>query len=283
MAHNDLRFTQGYATYASEYDASVRLRVQGLHFAASNIAFWVSKKTGFLPFEDTGILDIQFGPDGIDFDVTLENADEDDRESFFVVKKVDVSISGFDYKISRNSKWFATWFAKPLLRAFILKNMTSALEAQIAEYLREADLQMFAIQQRAIAATNARPTPLNFLNAVFSDSIFGGSSTGPVKLGQKGVVKYGRRGEYVLHIGVDEDLFPGKPPGSIANSQRQKIKSKANRAVGQTAGSVDQAKRKAQGVADDAKKEANYLDAKAREQERREKRQEGWRSDAFDV
>jgi len=72
-----------------------------------------------MPFEDSGLLEVAFGPDGIDFDVTLENADEDDRETFFTVKKVDVHISGFDYTISKNSKWFATWFAKPLLRAFV--------------------------------------------------------------------------------------------------------------------------------------------------------------------
>ena len=119
VAHNDLRFTQGYATYASEYDSSVRFRIQGLHFEASNIAFWVNKKTGFWPFEDYGLLDFKFGPDGIDFDVTLENADEGDAETFFTVKDVDVKIRDFDFSISKNYRWFATWFAGPFLKAFI--------------------------------------------------------------------------------------------------------------------------------------------------------------------
>jgi hypothetical protein len=64
---------------ASEYDGSLRLRVEGLHFTASNIAFWIAKKTGFLPYEDAGLLDVTFGPKGISFDVTLENASEDDQ------------------------------------------------------------------------------------------------------------------------------------------------------------------------------------------------------------
>jgi len=84
--------------------------------------------------------------------------------------------------------------------------MTSALESQITSYLQQADTEFFKIQQRAIAATNAKPSPLNFLKAVFSDSIFAGSSMGPVKAGPKGIVKYGRHGEYILHIGVDEDV-----------------------------------------------------------------------------
>lgn len=93
--------------------------MEGFHFQASNIAFWVNKKTGFMPFEDSGILDVQFGPKGISFDVELENADPDDRETFFTVKKVDVWMEGFDFQVSKNHKWFATWFAKPILRAFV--------------------------------------------------------------------------------------------------------------------------------------------------------------------
>jgi hypothetical protein len=88
----------------------------------------------------------------------------------------------------------------------VQRNLTSALEAQIGEYLRHADHRMFVLQQRAIAATNARPTALNFVRAVFSDSVFPQKTFGDVKPTSKGVVKYGRRGEYLLHIGVDEEV-----------------------------------------------------------------------------
>lgn len=104
---------------ASEYDGSLRLRVEGLHFTASNIAFWIAKKTGFLPYEDAGLLDVTFGPKGISFDVTLENASEDDQETFFTVKNVAVSISDFDFRVRENDQWLATWFAKPVLKAFV--------------------------------------------------------------------------------------------------------------------------------------------------------------------
>jgi hypothetical protein len=88
----------------------------------------------------------------------------------------------------------------------VQRNLTSALEAQIGEYLRHADHRLFVLQQRAIAATNARPTALNFVRAVFSDSVFPQKTFGEVKATSKGVVKYGRRGEYLLHIGVDEEV-----------------------------------------------------------------------------
>ncbi|RSH91097.1 hypothetical protein EHS25_010273 [Saitozyma podzolica] len=288
--HNDVRFTQGYATYASEYEGFARLRVEGLHFEATNIAFWVNKKTGFMPFEDAGVLDVIFGPKGISFDVTLEPADEEDNETFFTVKDVEVTLDNFDYVLSKNSHWFATWFAKPVLRAFVKRNLTSALEAQIGEYLRHADHRMFVLQQRAIAATNARPTALNFVRAVFSDSVFPQKTFGDVKPTSKGVVKYGRRGEYLLHIGVDEELFPNHPPAHISNQQRLKLRAAASQAARQTRQAVgsasqfgQQAKGQANQVADQGKKEANELSARAQEKKRREERREGWRSDAFDV
>jgi hypothetical protein len=83
--------------------------------------------------------------------------------------------------------------------------MASALESQMAEYLYTADFKLFALQQRAIAATNAKPSPMNFVNAIVNDTIFPKSSSN-VKAGAKGIVKYGRHGEYLLHIGVDDDV-----------------------------------------------------------------------------
>lgn len=85
------------------------------------------------------------------------------------------------------------------------RNLSSALEAQIAEYLRQADFKLYGLQQRAIAATNAAPpSASNFVRAIFSDSVFPQSSGGGAYARPGGVVKYGRRGEYLLHIGVDE-------------------------------------------------------------------------------
>jgi hypothetical protein len=203
-----------------------------LHVQAKDIAYWFHKKvswqteslltsvllmvcicfrqSGWVTFEDSGLLDVQFGPKGISFDVVLENADEDSRETFFKVKSTKVSIVGFDYQIKNNDHWMATWLAKAPVRAILLQQMTQALELQIAESLRQADFELYGLQQRTIAATNARPSPANYLKAVFSTSVFGSgpslTKAGSVRPTSKGLVKYGKRGEYVLHVGVDEEV-----------------------------------------------------------------------------
>ena len=280
VQNNDLRFAQGYATYASEYDTSLRLRIQGVHFSAKDIAFWIYKKTGVVPYEDAGLLDLTLGPKGASFDVTLENAEDDDRETFFTVKNVDVSLSDFDFNVHDNDHWLATWFSRPILRAFVKRNLCHALEAQVGEYLRTLDFRAFGLQQRVIAATNAKPTAANFVTAVVRDSIFPQSSdSGPTEIKQTGVVKYGRRGEFILHVGVDEELFPNQPPARISNKRRQKAKQTAK----QARGSADDFKKAATGKKADAEQGAQELDARRKEEQRRASKTEGWRSDAFNV
>jgi hypothetical protein len=78
-------------------------------------------------------------------------------------------------------------------------------------------------------------------------------------------------------------LFPNKPPPHVSNKQREKMKAKASAASRQATGAGGQVQRDAQKAADKGKKEVNELDAKMKEQQRRESRSEGWRSEAFDV
>lgn len=83
--HNDVLLEQGYAAFATNFDSTARLRVSGLRFAAKNIAYYINSKKGW-GYEDSGLLDIELTNKGLSFDVELENAGEDDRESFFKVK-----------------------------------------------------------------------------------------------------------------------------------------------------------------------------------------------------
>lgn len=129
------------------------------------------KKSGWLSFEDEGLLDLAFNRKGISFDVVLDNASEEDRESFFVVRNVDVDISDLEYHIKSNKSWML-YLCKPFVSALIKANLKSTLESQITSYLRDADLQLFGLQQRAIAATNAKPTPLKCVVPTLSPLIW---------------------------------------------------------------------------------------------------------------
>ena len=86
-----------------------------------------------------------------------------------------------------------------------------------------------------------------------------------------------------VSVGADPQLFPDQPPARVSNKQRQRAKALAGANTKQARGAADQFKNKAQNAKEQGKQEANELDAKRKEQQRRESKSEGWRSEAFDV
>lgn len=93
--HNNLVMQQGYAAFATSLDSTMRLKVTGLRVKASNVAYYVHSKAGW-GFKDAGLLSLDLSNEGLCFDVALESADEEDRESFFKVKTVNVDLDTFD-------------------------------------------------------------------------------------------------------------------------------------------------------------------------------------------
>lgn len=94
--HNDLALEQGYAAYACSLNSNLRLRVEGLRFNAKDIAYYFNHKSSswFRRWEDSGLLSLDLSKgDGLCFDVELESASEDDRETFFTVSASTASIS----------------------------------------------------------------------------------------------------------------------------------------------------------------------------------------------
>jgi hypothetical protein len=85
------------------------LSFSGLRLQAKDISYYVNKKTGWIGIEDYGLLDIDIGhpgphaDDGLDVTLTVENAKDEDRETFFKLNKVECSIEGFKVRV-HNSK-----------------------------------------------------------------------------------------------------------------------------------------------------------------------------------
>jgi hypothetical protein len=131
--HADLSVTKGYAAYASEFATTTTLSISGLRLQARDISYYVHKKTGWLALEDSGLLDVFIGSegenaeDGLDMTLTVENADEDDRETFFVLKKVDVKIDGFSIKVHDSKHPFTNWLARGAVRSYLESQFISAV------------------------------------------------------------------------------------------------------------------------------------------------------------
>lgn len=91
---NEVSCKKGYAAYASEFETATTISFSGLRLQAKDISYFVHKKTGWIGIEDYGLMDIDIGhpgpdaDDGLDVTLTVENAKDDDRETFFKLNKV---------------------------------------------------------------------------------------------------------------------------------------------------------------------------------------------------
>lgn len=262
----------------------------------------VNKKTGWVGLEDSGLLDIYLGSeqpdadDGLDITLVLENADESDRESFFKLKKVDVEIHGFDIGIRQSAHPIRNWLARGAVRTFMEAKIKEVLEEQIAHGFAELDKTLFKLQYKATGAAYAASNPLSFLRAIITPS----PSTGPSLLTEvtsTGITKVDPRGQWILAIGVEDELLPGRLTGyglqgrDVVGRKRQ-VESLMEEGQAEILDAVgaddaedleDGARQTVDGLTDAAKEERKKAIRAAKHAKKEELRRQGWKSDLFDL
>lgn len=68
--------------------------------------------------------------DGVDCTLVVSNATDQDRESFFKLEKVDVSIDGFDVRVRESQNPVRAWFAATTVRTFLEAKIKEAVSLQ---------------------------------------------------------------------------------------------------------------------------------------------------------
>ena len=166
--------------------------------------------------------------------------------------------------------------------------------------LQNADKSLFKVQQRAIGATKASPTPAGYLRALFASDSFFSSAKPSARSTQTGIVVTGPHGEWKLAVGADEMLLPGRGGPSAAYEKRKEAieiaKRQGSRVRGTNAtltGAAYNVRCAMRGmlspdlfmlqVLGDARDQAGELSTEAKKAHRRELAQKGWQSQAFDV
>ncbi|GAA6064020.1 hypothetical protein JCM10212_005503 [Sporobolomyces blumeae] len=298
----DYTTQKGYAAYASEGTLSTTLSFAGLRMAAKSISYYINKKTGWIGLEDSGLLDIYLGSeaadadDGLDVTLILENAHEDDRESFFKLKKVDVEINGFDIGIRQSAHPIRNWLARGAVRSFMEVKVKEVLEEQIAHAFAELDKTLFTLKYKAAGAAYAAADPLSFLRAVLMPTSIGGSSI-ISEVTSTGITKVDPKGQWILAIGVEEELLPGRLTGlgkqgrDVVGRKRQveSLMEEGQAEVLEALGADDAedleagARQTADAVGDAIDEERKKARRAAYHAKKEEQRRSGWKSDAFDL
>ncbi|CBQ71824.1 conserved hypothetical protein [Sporisorium reilianum SRZ2] len=319
---NDLTLDQRQSSFGSNFDAYLYLEIDGLRVKAADVAYYLHKKTGWVGWEDYGLLDLDLGGrDGTSFVVKLENADDDDDESFYKVKRVSVDMSSFKVKVRQTKHWFLNFFLMPFVRPVLRRVFQQLLEEQIKTWLQNQDRSLWAAQQRAKVINSYSKTALQsgtgistkaYLKAIFAPDTdafepYGRRSQQPrSEIGlAEGFRVEGPHSEFKLAIGASysKQLLPGRGgpfryakekmeyyrnvEESVKQGVRElregvkEVREGASEAVQQVRDGVKGLEGEAKGKAGKVKQEADKLSGDAKKKEREERRESGWRSDVF--
>lgn len=319
---NDLTLDQRRSSFGSTLDAYLYLEIEGLRVKAADVAYYINKKTGWVGWEDYGFLDLDLGGrNGTRFVVKLENADDNDDESFYKVKRVSVDMSSFKVKVRQTKHWLLNFFLMPFVRPVLRRVFQQLLEEQIKGWLQNQDRSLWAAQQRAKVINSYSKHAIKdgqgistkaYLKAIFAPETDAfepyGRKTQPPKT-QVGLAEGFRvqsvNDEFKLAIGASysKQLLPGRGgPFRYARdkmAEYQQIEETIRRGVREiqegahelrqgASDAVDQVRHGVKGLEGEArgkgakvKQEVDKLSSEANKQERKERRDNGWKSDVF--
>lgn len=292
---------KGYAAYASEFSTKTTLAFAGLRLQATDISYYVHKKTGWIGVEDAGLLDIFIGSadddkaqDGLDVTLVLSNAQDSDRESFFKLDKVDVHLENFDINIRQSSNPIRSWLAKNALRGYIELKVKEVIEEQVSAAFKALDKQLYLLHYKSLGAAGAAPNPLAYFKGLLNTGSSGTPFYGEVT--ESGIRKVGPRGEWVLQIGIEDELIPGartrlgrrgedivgrkRSTEALLEEGRQEVIGAVTDAAGTDSleGAYDETVNNLDEAVDSERRKALKV---AKRRAREEARREGWKSDAF--
>lgn len=158
LSDNYFRF--GRRNIANKSASSVEIHVSGIQMDLRDVSYYVKRKQGTPKLTDLGVMDILLGGSGFSFRMKLSNAQTADRQNFFKVDKVDVSIKNLNIKLkkSRHSVLFRL-FKRAMLR-FLRPIIQKVLESQIKEHFYRLDSMAFQIKKEADRAKIQVNNPL---------------------------------------------------------------------------------------------------------------------------
>lgn len=150
----------------SSLTSLVTISLAGLSIAAEEVGYWLRLHSGPLRLSDEGLASFRLDKRGIDLDVEVEIG-RDRIEKMVSLRRVDVRIHYFNYKLRQSKFTLPAWVLKPLLRPIIKKALEVKISSAIEEGLHTLNRELLFARERLRAARIANPKDaLAFIRAV---------------------------------------------------------------------------------------------------------------------
>lgn len=158
VSENFMRF--GRKKVASNSKHSVDVKVGGIQMDLRDVSYHIRRKQGFPSITDTGVVNLLLAGDGFTFRMKLSSADKSDKQTFFKVDKVDVSVKNLKVKVVKSNHKLLLAVFKPALLKLLRPGVQKALARVIKEQAVKWDALLYEIKQEANRALEeARGSP----------------------------------------------------------------------------------------------------------------------------
>ncbi|CAI7568587.1 unnamed protein product [Penicillium glandicola] len=159
---SDNYFRWGRKKITSKRDNKIMIAMSGIQVDLRDINYYIKKKEGFPAITDRGIMDIFLGGEGLSVKIAASTAQKNDKEHFFKLDKVNVSINNMDIKLKKSSHKILFNTFKPMLFRVVRPALQKVVESQIREAFKKGDLYAKEIHTEATRAQEAaREDPEN--------------------------------------------------------------------------------------------------------------------------
>ncbi|OQE43179.1 hypothetical protein PENCOP_c003G04512 [Penicillium coprophilum] len=159
---SDNYFRWGRKKITNKRDNKIMISMSGIQADLRDISYYIKKKEGFPSITDRGIMDIFLGGEGLSVKIAASTAQKHDKEHFFKLDRVAVSIKNMDIKLRKSSHKLLFNAFKPMLFRVVRPALQKVVEGQIREAFRKGDLFAKDIHTEAMRAQQAaREDPAN--------------------------------------------------------------------------------------------------------------------------
>lgn len=205
----------GRKKIANKNKNSIDIKVTGIQMDLRDVSFYVKRKQGFPSITDSGVANIFLGGDGFSFRMKLTTADENDKQHFFKIDKVDVDVKHLQIKLVKSNHKLLFGLFKPIMLKVLRPAIQKTAEKQLKDQFNQFDQLLHRVEQeanRALEAAKEDPENVPNIYKRYADAI-----QKQVLQGKKAVEDIAADKKVNVAVTQEDSIFPQvKLPGGIS-------------------------------------------------------------------
>lgn len=294
IADVDISAPDGSGKATTSVGTLTHVKLQALQLSLQETSFYYKDKTATIgPSEFSGIMGLTLPPQGVDVDIKfrlLPNtpqglAARQQRGRYFNLDLVTVGVAeSLNVEVKQSNHPILATVFKPIITMRFREALERTLEAQIRGLFDTVDTLAYDVSRRAeVFEDTGLGSSAALMAAIWSEigrmrKMEGGLLSGWRATGT-GVIKESNEGEAKLAMGAEPQILSGEKHGPLGTNSQPLAERLPS--MEEVTGSAQSTGQNAAGLGQQALKTVQTFKQSVQAKAEQEKKQEGWRTEAF--